>query len=70
MPDAVLQPDASGPATIRDLLSYRVHRLAGALSRGAALRYCAGFGVTLMEGRVPRVRCVLAAPACESGRGL
>lgn len=37
--------------TIRDLLSYRLHRLAGALSRGAALRYRAEFGVTLMEWR-------------------
>jgi DNA-binding MarR family transcriptional regulator len=51
MPDAVPR-DASRPAaTIRDLLSYRIHRLAGALSRGAALRYRAGFGVTLMEWR-------------------
>jgi len=38
-------------STIRDLLSYRLHRLAGALSRGAALRYRAEFGVTLMEWR-------------------
>jgi DNA-binding MarR family transcriptional regulator len=45
------RPDTSGPATIQDLLSYRIHRLAGALSRGAALRYRAGFGVTLMEWR-------------------
>ncbi len=37
--------------TIRDLRSYRAHRLANALSRGAARRYAAGFGVTLMEWR-------------------
>src|SRR5690349_13523624 len=37
--------------TIRDLLSYRIHRLAGALSRGAALRYRREFGVSLVEWR-------------------
>lgn len=40
------------PATIRDLLSYRIHRLANALSRGAALRYRKEFGVSLMEWRI------------------
>jgi len=37
--------------TIRELLSYRIHRLAGALSRGAALRYRREFGVSLVEWR-------------------
>jgi DNA-binding MarR family transcriptional regulator len=37
--------------TIRDLLSYRIHRLANALSRGAARRYRESFGVSLMEWR-------------------
>jgi DNA-binding MarR family transcriptional regulator len=40
------------PATIRDLLSYRIHRLANALSRGAALRYRREFDVSLMEWRI------------------
>lgn len=40
------------PETIRDLLSYRIHRLANALSRGAALRYRREFGVSLMEWRI------------------
>lgn len=39
------------PLTIKDLLSYRIHRLANALSRGAALRYRRGFDVSLMEWR-------------------
>jgi DNA-binding MarR family transcriptional regulator len=38
--------------TIRDLISYRIHRLANALSRGAALRYRQEFGVSLMEWRI------------------
>lgn len=38
-------------ATIKDLLSYRVHRLANALSRGAASRYRREFDVSLMEWR-------------------
>ncbi|PZW48674.1 MarR family transcriptional regulator [Humitalea rosea] len=38
-------------ATIKDLLSYRVHRLANALSRGAATRYRREFDVSLMEWR-------------------
>lgn len=45
-------PEPPGPATIRDLLSYRIHRLANALSRGAALRYRQEFGVSLMEWRI------------------
>ncbi|WP_426955943.1 MarR family winged helix-turn-helix transcriptional regulator [Muricoccus radiodurans] len=45
-------PEAQRPSrTIRDLLSYRVHRLANALSRGAARRYREAFGVSLMEWR-------------------
>lgn len=40
------------PATIRDLLSYRIHRLANALSRGAARRYRRDFDVSLMEWRI------------------
>ncbi|MGG5817378.1 MarR family winged helix-turn-helix transcriptional regulator [Falsiroseomonas sp. HW251] len=38
--------------TIRDLLSYRIHRLANALSRGAATRYRRDFDVSLMEWRI------------------
>jgi len=42
-----------GPGmTIKDLLSYRIHRLANALSQGAARRYRAEFNVSLMEWRV------------------
>ena len=37
--------------TIKQLLSYRIHKLAGALSRGAALRYRQQFGVSLVEWR-------------------
>jgi len=36
---------------IRDLLSYRVHRVANLLSRGAELRYRREFGVSLWEWR-------------------
>ena len=43
------QPDGR---TIRDILSYRIHRLANALSRGAALRYRKEFDVSLMEWRI------------------
>ncbi|MBL8381959.1 MAG: MarR family transcriptional regulator [Burkholderiales bacterium] len=39
-------------AEIRDLLSFRVHALANALSRGAALTYRREFDVSLMEWRV------------------
>ncbi|NKE48453.1 MarR family transcriptional regulator [Roseomonas frigidaquae] len=45
-------PPGPEPATIRDLLSYRIHRLANALSRGAARRYRLEFGVSLMEWRI------------------
>jgi DNA-binding MarR family transcriptional regulator len=38
-------------ATIRDLLSFRLHVVANLLSRGAALRYRREFGVSLMEWR-------------------
>lgn len=46
------KPRPPDPATIRDLLSYRIHRLANALSRGAARRYRQDFGVSLMEWRI------------------
>ena len=36
---------------IRDLLSYRLHRVANLLSRGAELRYRREFGVSLWEWR-------------------
>ncbi|WP_424137836.1 MarR family winged helix-turn-helix transcriptional regulator [Roseomonas chloroacetimidivorans] len=38
--------------TIKDLLSYRIHRLANTLSQGAARRYKAEFEVSLMEWRM------------------
>ncbi len=37
--------------TIKQLISYRVHKLAGALSRGAASRYRREFNVSLVEWR-------------------
>ena len=37
--------------TIRELLSYRLHRVANLLSRGAALRYRREFDVSLWEWR-------------------
>lgn len=37
--------------TIKDLISYRLHRVANALSRGAALRYRHDFDVSLGEWR-------------------
>lgn len=51
---AAARPRGAAPAagTIKDLLSYRIHRLANALSRGAALRYRREFGVSLMEWRI------------------
>src|SRR5690349_18918223 len=48
--DSDLAPSEALP-TIKDLLSYRVHQLANALSRGAAARYRHEFGVSLMEWR-------------------
>jgi DNA-binding MarR family transcriptional regulator len=39
------------PATIRELLSFKLHVVANLLSRGAALRYKREFGVSLMEWR-------------------
>lgn len=41
----------AGELTIKALLSYRIHRLANALSQGAARRYRAEFDVSLMEWR-------------------
>jgi DNA-binding MarR family transcriptional regulator len=38
-------------ATIRELLSYRLHRVANLLSRGAEMRYRREFGVSLWEWR-------------------
>lgn len=52
MPDRPPPGPDDAPETIRDLLSYRIHRLANALSRGAALRYRREFGVSLMEWRI------------------
>lgn len=53
-----LSPDRSraagrrgSPVTFQDLLSYRVSRVANAMSRGAALRYRREFGVSLGEWR-------------------
>jgi DNA-binding MarR family transcriptional regulator len=43
-------PDGALP-TIKELLSYRIHQVANALSRGAAARYRHEFGVSLMEWR-------------------
>jgi len=42
---------AAAGATIRDLLSFKLHVVANLLSRGAALRYRREFGVSLMEWR-------------------
>jgi DNA-binding MarR family transcriptional regulator len=56
MSDPVRRPAApdhvAGGKTIKDLLSYRIHRLANALSRGAALCYRQEFDVSLMEWRI------------------
>jgi DNA-binding MarR family transcriptional regulator len=46
------EPAAEAARTIKELLSYRVHRVANALSRGAALRYRREFRVSLMEWRI------------------
>lgn len=37
--------------TIKDLLAYRIHKLAGVFSRAAQLRYGKEFGVSLVEWR-------------------
>lgn len=50
-PKRLPPPVKSDERTIKDLLSYRIHQLANALSRGAALRYRRGFDVSLMEWR-------------------
>lgn len=50
--DPAADDGPTDPRTIRDLLSYRIHQLANALSRGAALRYRRDFGVSLMEWRI------------------
>jgi len=42
--------EPTGP-TIRELFSYRLHRVANLLSRGAELRYRREFGVSLWEWR-------------------
>ena len=56
MPDPARRRNAADqPAeakTIKDLISYRIHRLANAMSRGAALRYRRDFDVSLMEWRI------------------
>jgi DNA-binding MarR family transcriptional regulator len=53
MPETARRPAPEpGSKTIKDLLSYRIHRLANALSRGAALRYRRDFDVSLMEWRI------------------
>lgn len=44
--------DPGSARTIKDLLSYRIHRVANALSRGATLRYRRDFRVSLMEWRI------------------
>ena len=51
MPSTKRAPHPADARTIKDLLSYRVHKLANALSRGAALRYRQDFDVSLMEWR-------------------
>lgn len=43
--------DVSHVVTIKELLSYRISRVANALSRSAALRYRREFGVSLSEWR-------------------
>lgn len=49
---AVPAPGRAGELlTIKDLLSYRLHRVANALSRSAALRYRREFDVSLGEWR-------------------
>jgi DNA-binding MarR family transcriptional regulator len=50
--------------TIKELLSYRLHRVANLLSRGAELRYRREFGVSLWEWRT--VALLGAAPEPQS----
>jgi DNA-binding MarR family transcriptional regulator len=50
LPDPDPAPAGALP-TIKELLSFRIHQLANALSRGAAARYRHEFGVSLMEWR-------------------
>jgi DNA-binding MarR family transcriptional regulator len=50
-PAAPAQTPPGDTLTIKDLLSYRIHQLANALSRGAAARYRRDFDVSLMEWR-------------------
>jgi len=47
---------------IRDLLSYRLHRVANLLSRGAELRYRREYGVSLWEWRSIALLGAAAAP--------
>ena len=51
MPASRTAAQAEAALTIKDLLSYRIHQLANALSRGAAARYRREFDVSLMEWR-------------------
>ncbi|MFC7556048.1 MarR family winged helix-turn-helix transcriptional regulator [Pseudoroseomonas wenyumeiae] len=51
MPASRTAAQAKAALTIKDLLSYRIHQLANALSRGAAARYRREFDVSLMEWR-------------------
>ena len=48
--------------TIRELLSYRLHRVANLLSRGAELRYRREFGVSLWEWRTVALLGAAAEP--------
>jgi DNA-binding MarR family transcriptional regulator len=59
--DHVSDPRPS--ASIKDLLSYRLHLVANLLSRGAAMRYRREFGVTLWEWRTV---ALLGAHASQS----
>jgi DNA-binding MarR family transcriptional regulator len=48
--------------TIRELLSYRLHRVANLLSRGAEMRYRREFGVSLWEWRTVALLGGAASP--------
>lgn len=55
MPDDVgsaRTSDVAHVVTIKELLSYRISRVANAMSRSAALRYRREFGVSLSEWRI------------------